>query len=482
MRPHRMPAVVALVTLCAAGLLLGACSGGKKPNSKRRTVLVTEYDDIRVGAEVAEQVAAQMGLYGDEHWDAYVSEIGRKLLRGLPRRAFEFRFHVVDQVEPNAFALPGGHIYISRGLLALAINEDELACVIGHEITHSAMRHAATQQALDRYNSPITMPWVRAATQAAYSRDMEREADRGGQMLCAAAGYDPMAMSTFLKRMGLMQRLLIGSRRPHFFDTHPGTKERAASNAARAREIRWKRDPRLGDTHGSYLRRIDGLPLGERPEAGVFVGNRFLHPDLDFQMRFPRGWRLTNSPSAVGAISPRRDAVVFLSADLPPGNLREVAQQFVEKERADGDAWIEILESKPIKLGSIDALRMKLQRQGRPSIIAYVTFFPYQGGTWRIQGMGPAHASEVAEAQSLATARSFRPLNEAERESVRAMRLKLVTANRGESVPKLSLRTRNVWDPTTTAVQNSIFSSHRFEGGELVKTAREGPYPAPQPN
>jgi predicted Zn-dependent protease len=154
---------------------------------------------------------------------------------------------------------------------------------------------------------------------------MERDADRGGQLLAAAAGYDPMGMSTFLANLALAERLSTGPRGPSFFDSHPGSVERASVNAVRASEIRLQQNDMLGDTRASHLRAVEGLALGPRPEGGDFEGTLFLHPELGFQIRFPDGWRLQNSPRAVGAMSPHRDAIVYLTADMPPGGLQEAA-------------------------------------------------------------------------------------------------------------------------------------------------------------
>ena len=477
MRCGRLFASVSLLA-CAAALVFVACSSSSGPK-KRRTVLLTEYDDARVGREASSQVAAEMGILDDPELNEYVSGIGRKLLRGVPRQSFHYQFSVVDQFEPNAFALPGGYIFISRGLLALANNEDELACVIGHEITHAAQRHAAAQQALAKRGNPLAMPWARAANIAAYGRDMERAADRGGQMLAAAAGYDPMGMSTFLNNLGQMERLMIGhSRVPTFLDTHPGSQERAAENAARAREIRWKRDPALGDTRAAHLRRIEGLTLGQRPQAGIFEGERFLHPDLDFQVRFPEGWRTSNTNRAVGAVSPQGDAVVFLTADLPMGDPQTVAEAFVEKAR--GQIRITVKESKPVKIGRIDAWRMRLEaRGGGGSLVAQATFIPYRGATWRITGVSPSRAAGRYLGRTLNTARSFRPLTEEERNSIHATKLRLATARRGEDVKALGRRAGNAWDPSRTAVLNALFTNHRFAGGEEVKIAVVEPYVPP---
>jgi len=469
----------ASVSILACAALLGAAACASSPKSsgqKKRTILMTEYDDERVGREASSDVAAEMGLLDDPDLTAYVRDIGLKLLRGLPRRSFQYQFAVVDQPEPNAFALPGGYIFISRGLLAMANNEDELACVIGHEITHAAHRHAAAQQALAKRGNPLAMPWNRAARMAAYGRDMERDADRGGQILCAAAGYDPMGMSTFLDNLGQAERLQVGyTRGPSFFDTHPGSQERAAVNAIRASELRWERDPTLGDTRASHLRRIEGLPLGQRPEAGVFQGDRFLHPDLDFQVRFPRGWHTSNSNRAVGAASPRGDAVVFLTADLPAGDVKEVAETWVEKTKEN--EHITVVESKPIKIGELDAWRMKIHAGGGGgSVTAYVTFVPYGNMTWRITGASPSSRAGDYVGRFSNTTRSFRPLTEEERSSVRAKRLRLAKARPGEDLVELGRRYDNAWKPGNTAVYNAIFPNHRFEGGELVKMAHVEPY------
>ena len=164
---------------------------------------------------------------------------------------------------------------------------------------------------------------------------MERDADRGGQRLCAVAGYDPMGMSTFLRSLAQAERLRFGlTREPTFMETHPGSQERAAVSAARAGELRGTRDPELGDTRFALLRAIDGMPVGQRPEAGVFVGDRFLHPVLDFQLLFPSGWEKSNSNQVVGAAAPRGEAIVFLTADMPAGDPKLTAESWLVRMQA----------------------------------------------------------------------------------------------------------------------------------------------------
>ncbi len=461
--------------LCAALAATLLCVLGTPGEAQRQPRLATRYDDARLGEEAAKQVAAEMGILDDEELQEYVQRIGQRLLRGLPRRSFRYRFAVVDQSAPNAFALPGGFIFISRGLLALANNEDELACVIGHEIIHAHRRHSAAQQATQARSSGLLSPWLRAANVAAYGREMERDADRGGQQLAAAVGYDPMGMSTFLRRMGNMERMRLGfTRMPSFFDTHPGSRERATNNSMRAQEIRWKRDPELGDTHRNYMKMIEGLPLGQRPEAGVFVGDRFLHAPMNFHLRFPPSWDKQNTNRVVGAMS--RDGVVYLSAEAPAESAEAAAKAYEEQLAGQPAA---IISSKPVQIGRIPSWRLEVEgSQGRSSVLAYVTLIPYNDLTFHITGVAPARNAQRLRGRFLNTARSFRPLTDKERASILATRLRVVSAREGETIEELSKRTRNAMPILPTAVLNGLFTDHRFEGGELVKIARAEPYPS----
>ncbi|MBW2694628.1 MAG: M48 family metalloprotease [Deltaproteobacteria bacterium] len=471
----------ARISFFAAALVitLVVCLGtAVSAERKKRDILLSEGDDARIGREAAKSVPAQMGLYEDPELEAYVDKLGQRLLRGVPRMGFNYKFKIVDQFEPNAFALPGGYIFISRGLLALANSEDELANVMGHEIIHAAHRHAAMQQALVG-TGPFAMPWARAATMAGYGRDMERDADKGGQALAAAAGYDPMGMSTFMKQLAQLERIRIGTvRQSRFIDTHPGANERAAVNAARSHEIRRKNVPGLGDTRTSYLRRLEGLPVGPRPEGGVFDDDRFLQPDMDFQLRFPPGWNVSNSTQAVGAVSPKRDAMIFLKADQPEGDPEQAAADFVIKTSQDFP--VDVVRSGPVKIGGIDAWRIELKGSGRArGVTANVTFIPYRGATFQITGVAPSAAARTYRGRMLSTARSFRSLSEEDRLKISGNQIHLVTAQAGETLEELGRRSGNTWNISALAAYNGIFTTHRFEGGELVKTTRTEPYRSP---
>lgn len=456
-------------------LTIGCASSGsrkKAGTAPKRTVLLTSTDDVRAGTEAARHVATEVGLLEDPLLVAYVEGIGRKLLGGLPRRDFAYHFAIVDEMEPNAFALPGGFIYVSRGLLALVNDEDELACVLGHEIVHVAFRHAAQQQEVARQQSPLSLPSSRASTLASYGRDMEREADAVGQRLCGAAGYDPMAMATFMRRLDQRERLLIGTpRAPTFLDTHPGARERAAVDSARAGELRWTRDPALGDVRARYLDRIDGLVIGDRPETGVFEGEWFLHPGLDFQMRFPKDWLLQNSSRAVGAVAPRREAAVFLAGDLPPGDLVAVADEFAN--RAMEEQGVALEAKQHVRLGEIEAVRYTFRGGNGPyALAAEVTFFPFAGGTWRMVALAPLAAADRYFATIHVSTRSFGPLLPESRARIESRRIRVVATRPGEDVVALGLRSGCVLTPSGRSLLNGLLGNEVFAGGELMKIVR----------
>jgi predicted Zn-dependent protease len=465
---------LALLLLVAFGL--GCASKGKKSagdnGRPKRTVLLTSGDDVEIGREAAASVEAQIGLLDDPELLAYIDEIGKKLLRGLPRREFAYHFSIVDQMEPNAFALPGGHIFISRGLLALANSEDELANVIGHEIIHAARRHSAQRQAIERYQGgALSLPRSRAQMLAAYGRDMEREADELGQQLAAAAGYDPMGMSTFMRRLDQRERLLIGApRAPTFFDSHPGSRERASVNAMRSRELRWIPDPTLGDTRARLLDEIDGMVIGDRPETGVFIAELFLHPGLGFEIRFPKGWNVQNSSQTVGAQTRRGDAVVYLTTDQPAGDLVTLADEFAKKLYEE--AGINVTKKERVKLGTIDAVRYTMSGGGMRSISARITFFPFANSTWRIVGVSPSAAANRYLPQILLSTRSFGPISQAHLAKIRVDRLHVVLARSGEDLQTLGQRTGNAWAPSVTGLINGLLGNEVFKGGELMKNLR----------
>jgi predicted Zn-dependent protease len=465
---------------CAALLLCLTGCGGARPaaqapeaaSSKEPTILSTVHADEAVGEEVSEEVAVEIGIVRDRELDAYLEAVGRRLTRHAPGYRFTYSFGVIDQDTPNAFALPGGYIFVSRGLLVLTNSEDELANVLAHEIIHVARRHAAARQ-LSLRDVPTFFQWLQVRDIASYSRRQEAEADRLGQGLAALAGYDPGAMATFLRSLDFTERLHFGSPRiPSFLDTHPATSGRNAAAAERAARIAWQPREGIRAGRGRYLDGIEGIVVGSSAAEGVFQGSRFIHPDLGFTLRFPEGWETRNTRRAVGATSPARDAQVFLEHAGEGNDPEKTAKLDLEEFAAQG-LRVEAMEK--VKLAGGPAVRVtgRTMRFGGSHVV--FTWIAQRGSVYRLTGVSSGPGSGE-EALFLNVARSFRTLPRELLAKVSETRLRIADARAGESLGDLSQRTGNAWDIQRTAVMNEIFTNELLESGQLVKIAISEPY------
>jgi predicted Zn-dependent protease len=425
--------------------------------------------DRTVGGDTALEVKAQLGLIEDPELVTYVAEVGGRLARHAPRRRFDYQFQIVDQEAPNAFALPGGYIFVSRGLLTLANSEDELANVLGHEIVHVAARHAAARQEVARI-IPLRFNWFQGSYLARYGRDQEREADRLGQGLSAVAGYDPAGLADFLRALEHTERLQLGaSRLPSFWATHPVTTGRVAEASARAQMTSWKRAEAVASSRADFLGLTEGLAIGTRASEGVFIDDRFLHAGLDLMIRFPSGWTTRNTRQAVGAVSPKRDAQVFLEHQGQGSDPQSAAAEYVE-ELADSGFKIEDMKS--LVIGPYPAFRVVGSfppNQGQVHVV--LTWLARDDSIYRFTAAASSNSFNAYQGTLLNVPRSFRPLRSDEREAIREMRLRIAAAREGESLVELSKRTDNRWDIQYTAVVNDLFTDHALDPGQLVKIA-----------
>lgn len=498
MRPVlRVPLAPILVACLAAG-----CSSPPERDEsgrRRQVVLETAADDRDVGARESERVDREMGLVRNAALERYVAQVGHRVARAAG--GFAYTFQVVDQAAPNAFALPGGHVYVSRGLLELTNSEDDLACVLGHEIVHVAARHAsARQQVAMTAKNPLMLPGLvlgavlgesvkRATTEplrmfsapyvASYSRDQERTADQQGQRLAAQAGYDPGGMGKFLVKLSRYEQVTFGaSRLPSFMDSHPLTKERMNTATAEAGLLRWSPTPPLAATHADFVQKLDGLVVGERASEGVFVGDRFLHPDLGFTIRFPRGWRTVNSQLTVGAVSPDRRVQIFLSSPTPGSDPRAAAQAFL----GDAQLRMTVVKEGALKIGDLDAYRVGATGStGQAAIEGQLTWIAFGDRVYRLTAVALRGEGKDYVGRARGTARSFRPLTAEERSTIRERRLRLVTARAGETLQQLGKRSGNEADLRLLAVANDVNSTGPLPGGLVIKIARPEPYTSRTP-
>jgi predicted Zn-dependent protease len=478
-RPQRSAALL-------LALALVSCQSLPTVESRELILNAPEREE-EIGRSEAQRVAAEIGLVEDPELVGYVDSIGQRIARHTPRADVRYRFQIADMPEPNAFALPGGYIFVSRGLLALANDEAELACVIAHEIAHVVARHAAQREAeavraqllsaLGMIAAAIVgggeaAAMAGAASQAAgagiiaaYSREQEHDADRLGQELALQAGWDPAGMASFMRLLENETRLREGATRlPSFFDSHPTAPDRAAQTAARAQLLKkgWSPSPSRED----LLARTDGILLGPSPAEGVIRGTRFLHPDLDLMLRFPERWTVQNQHNAVGAAAPARDAFVSLELQGRGDDPSRAALDFTAAHR------VQLRDSEALRIGGSPAHRGLAVAEGpQGGVVLDLTWIAYGGSIYRISGVAPLARYRSYSKTLRRTALSFRRLTAVERESIHETRMRVVSARAEETLEELSDRTENAWTHDETAVVNALHGTTHFEAGQLVKIA-----------
>jgi len=436
--------------------------------------LISEAHEREIGEEEAQKVAAGMGLYEDPTLVAYVRSVGQRLAAVSPRRDLAYSFQIVDMEEPNAFALPGGYIFVSRGILALTNDEDELAGVIGHEIGHVAAKHAVRTVSraaplsivtgigatLTGIVSPALGSVVGgvgglagALVLAPYSRGQEEEADRLGQEMAARAGWDPAGISRSLHALEREEALHRDAPRSNsFFATHPPLPRRVADTEERAKTLKRNAAVRATATPEQFLRRLDGLAVGTRAADGVFDGPLFLHTTFGFHLRFPSGWTTANERSMVAAVAPDKASAITLELVATTGG-PETAMHAFEHETG-----VNLTPSaERISIGGLTAMRaggIARTRDGRVGV--EMTWIAFAGKVYRITGMTRAESLEAMRPTFRETAESFGALTSAERATIRETRIRLVRARGGETLSTLLAQAGSVWSPDYAAVANDL--------------------------
>lgn len=328
-RPARAIAAAALIALAAAPL--GGCTTNPATGGTTFTGFMDTADEVKIGREQHPKVLQAFGgEYRDPEIQRYVAGLGALLARTVERKDLEYRFTVLDSDVVNAMAIPGGYVYVTRGLLALADNEAQLAGVLAHELGHLTALHHASQHgqsllanilvgALGVAGGGLAAQGgslLAGTTLLSFSREQEYQADELGIRYMARAGYDPAEMSRFLDKLRGDSRLAaaLAGRSPDAVDqfnylaTHPAPIERVRRAAALAAETP-VRDPMVAAD--VYLGRIDGLIYGDSPDEGFIRGRAFLHPGLGIRFEVPPGFRLVNTPRAVVGQGPDGARILF---------------------------------------------------------------------------------------------------------------------------------------------------------------------------
>ena len=439
---------LSLLLALAVALSLAGCAANPV-SGKRDFVMMSEAQEIALGRSADAEVRKQYSVYQNPELQSYVNGVGQALASRSHRSNLNYHFTVVDSAEINAFALPGGYVYITRGIMAYLNSEAEMAAVIGHEIGHVTARHGVRQQSAAQATSlgitlaSIFVPELNSragqdlsnllggALLSGYGRDHELESDRLGAQYLARTEYDPQAMIRVvgvLKNQELFDAEIAKQegrepRRYHgTFATHPDNDTRLQQVVGEAKNLTVANPL---ERREEYLRQTAGLIFGDSVAEGVVRDNRFLHRDLGIAITFPPAWQVKNLPDQVVALSPQNDAALQFKLDpKPDGTVVEYARRVLGQK-----ANIQALK--------IDGLQAALGSNGNRLIgVIY-----HQGKAFLL--LGSAKTPQLLDARRgvmETAARSFHILSSPEKAAIKPLTLQLHKAAAGDSYAEYAAR------------------------------------------
>jgi predicted Zn-dependent protease len=479
---------LALLTFVVA--IESGCSVNPATGESSFTGLMSESEEQSIGRENHPKVLQEFGgAYPDQQVQQYVSSLGNLLARASDRPNQRFTFTVLDSPIVNAFAVPGGYIYITRGLLALANNEAELSGVLAHEIGHIAARHSA-----ERYSKgvllsiPAVLLGVVTGSQEvanlagsagavylqSYSRDQEYQADLLGVRYLTRTNYDPYGMASFLAQLEADDKLdskLAGN--PELADqnsimaSHPRTADRIQRAIQEAGGTQVSNPIVERDL---YLRKIDGLLYGDQPEEGYIRGRRFAHPTLRFEFEVPPGFHMRNTSSAVVAVRADGGQIVFdrEAETFNGGMLNYMVDRWAPRLELRDAEWIDVngLE------GATGTAQVNTKSGTRN--IRLVAIRARNNAIYRFLFISKPEMTSQFAAGFRQTTYSFRELSAGEAAQLRPQRIEVISAQSGDTVD--SLASRMAFDDYRVErflVLNGLKRGDRLQAGQLVKIIAE---------
>ena len=485
-----------LLALVAAVMFSGCVVQRSPITGKKRAYGYTWAQEIELGRESDPQIVAQFGLYDDERLSAYVTRIGEAVLAESHLRRPEtdpefrntpFTFRVLDSPVVNAFALPGGYIYVTRGLLSHLNNEAQLAVVLGHEVTHVAARHAS-QRAATQQLGMIGLIGVAIGGQAVlggsagedildigstaagllflqYGRDDERESDRNGVDYAGLAGYKTSEASAFftsLKRISAQS----GGGIPSFLSSHPDPGEREQTMLELA--VRWEQQGANKVEQDGYYSMLGDLVLGDDPQQGFVENGVFYHPGLEFSFPVPPGYQVVNQPTQVGMVEPNENAILLFSIADEASSAQDGATMLSNEE------GIQAVESGPATVSGNTAYYVVADAQtddGEVRLLSY--YIEYGGNVYTFLGFSSKASFSNYRNVFERSMRGFDRVTDARILNVQPSRLRVVTTNRSGAFRSfLPNNMPEQFTPESLAILNQVDLDTRIEQGQKIKLPR----------
>lgn len=479
--------IISLVSTLS--LILDSCA--RNPvTGKRQLVLISEDQEIAMGKEADPQIVAQYGLYNDTALQNFITRVGKKMAAISHRSNLNYEFKIVDSDVLNAFAIPGGYVYFTRGIMAHFNNEAEFAGVLGHEIGHITARHSVSQQTnalLGQLGLIATMvikpelgQFAEQASQGLsllflkFGRDAERQSDELGVEYSTRIGYDAHEMADFFNTLERKSTASGAEELPNFLSTHPNPGER--NQTVHKLASQWQKQLNVTNPEvdrNNYLRRIDGIIYGEDPRQGFLENQVFYHPELRFQFPVPSGWNFVNSPQSV-QMAPKDGNALILFTLAPGKNLQEASQNVVKKYS------LQVQSSNSVKVNGLNAIVFvgdqvpQQQGQQQQSIRTLNYVIEYGGNFYHFVGVAAANRYGNYTSYFRNTMQNFRPLNDASKINRKPDRVRIKTVSNSGTLEQV-LRSYNV--PTKKleemAILNGMTLKENIASGTLIKVVEQ---------
>ncbi len=426
-------------------------------------VALTERQEIAAGRDGLEALRRTPGTLATGRLAELVADVGFELSGIAPGANYPYTFHVLDSAEPNAFALPGGGVVVTRGLLASCNDVDELAGVLGHEIGHVAARHTATRLALalptgvvagllrvgvgafDRQAGAALSESFSAGVLAPYSQAQEREADRVGVSLAASAGYDPGALRRILARVEARRRASPGA--TGGLTSHPPTPARLELIDLLATTLARGAPPAARD----LLAALEGMVVGADPRQGVLVRDRVLFPDAGVGLRLPPGWAARVEPGAFFAAAPGGNVVLS-------GRLLRRSEADERLEQTRGEPGYRELADRQLRGFTL-----------RAGVLQSSRWYWLGGGEHWLELVAEVVGDGAAEVEALVT--TLAPVVAEDLEGLRLARLRIIEAGAGETLEQLARRSGSAWTAAEIALANGLELEAGLRAGQRLKIA-----------
>lgn len=474
--------------LLAATLAVTAVAGcARNPATGRQELmLVSEAQEIEMGQQYDKEVVATIGLYPDPALQRYIQDLGVRLAATSERSKLPWTFRVVDDPAVNAFALPGGFIYVTRGIMAHLGSEAELAGVVGHEIGHVTARHTASQLskqqlaglglAIGAIASSTIERYAGVASQALgvlflkFSRDDENQADELGLRYVQRANFDPRQMPAVFRLLDRLSSQQTGGRLPEWLATHPNPANRLERINTQIAALPQDFSGTIVNRDG-YERRLDGMIFGVNPREGFFKGTEFFHPDLRFRITFPNGWSTFNGKQAVAAVSAEQDAVIELTV-AEGSSADQAARAFLSQEGLQGGT---LSRGHVSGLAASGAPFAAATQSG--TVRGTVLFVEYGRGVYRMLAYSPEARWSANSATADRALRSFQPLTDPAMLNVQPQQIDILTLDRRTTIAELAQQRPSPVPAATLALLNQVEVQTPLERGRLVKWVVGQPLP-----